>query len=190
MSPRPVDKNGVKRSVGGSIVHAKVLHTTGEGLDGAHIGMVGGAMADRFPPNGVFLVGEDELNEGGRVKLGKGSSEGAKVAGTGTEKDVAQAKGRAAVLFGRESIFAGVTQIVEANRNHVSHGYVENDIGLTSHMTNVMDKGNGDGLDTGGLWVDIFIAFDELAKAVFNFIGGGQALIRGPHPGHRLADGT
>ena len=65
VSPRTIDKNGVKWSVGGCIVHVKVLHTMGKGLDGAHIGMACGAMADRFPLNGVFLVGEDELNEGG-----------------------------------------------------------------------------------------------------------------------------
>ena len=65
VSPRTIDKNGMKRSVGGCIVqHAKVLHMTGKGLDGANIGMAGrGAMANRFPPNGIFLVRESRQAE-------------------------------------------------------------------------------------------------------------------------------
>ena len=149
VSPRTINKNGVKRSVGGRVVCAKVLHTTGKGLDGANVGMARRAMTDRFPPNGVFLVGEDELDKRGGVKLGKRRSEGAELAGTGAEQDIAKAKRGTAVLFGRECIFARATQIVESNSCQVGNGKVKSDISLASDVTNVMDKRNGDGLDAG-----------------------------------------
>ena len=165
---------------------AEVNDAAGEGKDGAELGVAGAGKANDLAPDAVFLGGKGEAAKGGGKKFGVGGSGEIKAGEANKELDIRQLKGSG--VGGRGSAFAGAQEEEKGQGDHVSDGQVAGKGTRKGREKNVVDHGDGDGLDAVRGRILLLVETDLAGNAEIHLPALPVAWIRGPHCSERLAN--
>ena len=169
---------------------SKMPNATCECMNGTNVGVTSGAVTNGFTAHCILLIGVSEEGEGSGSKFFEGGRKGVKPASTGVKDNVAKTKRGAASVVGRFGVLARTTQIKERYANEVGDSDVKRRTRLASHNSTVSNEGERNGFHAVRLGVDDGVTFQLLLETELDVARGNEAVVFGPHPGHRLTDGT
>ena len=164
--------------------HDDKLH---KGADGAGVQGTAPPVPNKFAPDAVLLVGEDEAREGGPPKDCERGAARIQLAHTDPETNVAEAE---RVWFvPADTILTGSHQVEEGDVRHVAQTERLRCVasyGLGEDGVNDLD---GDWFYSGGRRVLFLVGAELPANPKVHLSIGVQPGVGGPHPGERLANG-